>query len=205
MIAIRSQISWASAEIVGGEQDRVSLLLHAGDLGPQVAPGLRIQAGRRLIEEHQFRCIHECQRQRESLALTARERVECGIRLLGQREAGQQRLGLGANPVERSEQPDRLARRDAALQRRGLQRGANSLPDLARMPARIDAADLDMPRIRRAQADHAFKGGGLAGAVGTDQAEDLAVFDVEADAARRVDVSVAFLEIANDDFGAHAG
>ena len=72
------------------------------------------------------------------------------------------------------------------------------------MPARIDAADLDVPRIRCTQADHAFKGGGLAGAVGTNQAEDLAVLDVEADASRRVDVGVAFLEIANDDFGAHA-
>ena len=171
----------------------------------QVAPRLRIQARRRLIEKHQLRCIHECQRQREPLALTARQRVECGVRLLGQREARQQRLGLGTNAVERSEQPDRLARRDAALQRRGLQRRANALPHLARMPARIDAADLDVPRIRRAQADHAFKGGGLAGAVGTDQAEDLAVFNVEADAPRRVDVGVALLEISNDDFCAHAG
>ena len=192
-------------EIVGGEQDRVSLLLHAGDLAAQVAAGLRIEARRRLIEEHQLRCVDEGQRQREPLALTARERVERGIRLLGQREARQQRVGLGPNPVERSEQPDRLARRDPALQRRGLQRRANALPHLAGMPARVDAANLDAPRIRRAQADHAFEGGGLAGAVGTNQAEDLAVFNVEADAARRVDVAVAFLEILNDDFGAHAG
>ena len=73
------------------------------------------------------------------------------------------------------------------------------------MLARVDAADFDRARVGLAQTDDALERCRLAGAIGTDQAEDLAILDVEADAARRFDAVVPFLQIANDDFRRHGG
>ena len=97
--------------------------------------------------------------------------------------------------IERCEQGQRLARRDLVLERGGLERGADSLLDLEGMLARVDAADLDAARVRFAQSDDAFERRRLAGAVRADQAEDLAVLDVEADAARRLDAVISFSQI----------
>ena len=57
----------------------------------QIAARLRIEAGRRLVEEHELGVVDERQRQREPLALAARQRVERRVGLVGQREALEQR------------------------------------------------------------------------------------------------------------------
>ena len=68
---------------------------------------------------------------------------------------------------------------------------------------RIEAADGDAAAVEGAQAFEDFDGGGFAGAVGAEQAEDFAFFDGEADAADGFDVAVALDEIfyLQDGFG----
>ena len=73
MIAMRSQSASASFDVVRREQHGVAVLFHLRDLGVQLAPRLRIQPGRRLVEEHELGLVDERQRQREPLPLTARQ------------------------------------------------------------------------------------------------------------------------------------
>ena len=63
-------------DVVRRQQHRVAVLLHSGDLAVQLAAGLRIEAGRRLVEEDELGLVDERERQGEPLALAARQRVE---------------------------------------------------------------------------------------------------------------------------------
>jgi hypothetical protein len=54
--------------------------------------------------------------------------------------------------------------------------------------------------VRLAESDQAFERRRLAGAVRAEQAEDLALPDLEAHAPDRFRVAVTFLQIADDDF-----
>jgi len=60
---------------------------------------------------------------------------------------------------------------------------------------RVEAADRNSPTVKIAQAFENFDGGGLAGAVGSEQAENLAFFHIEADAADGFDVAVTLHEV----------
>ena len=95
--------------------------------------------------------------------------------------------------VERREQRQRFARRDLVLQRDGLKRRADLLLDGFRVPPRVDAAHFDRAGFRLAQTDHAFERRCLARAVRTEQPENLAVLDLEADALRRQHVVIPLL------------
>ena len=124
-------------------------------------------------------------------------------RLWRQREPVEHRLRLLAVAVERAEQRQRLPRRDLVLQGRRLQRGPDLLLDVVWTPARVDAADLDVPFVRLPQADDALDGGRLAGSVGTEQAEDLAVLDLEAHAPRGLDLAVPLPQVPDDHLRRH--
>ena len=103
--------------------------------------------------------------------------------------------------VERAKERERFARRDLVLQGRGLKRGADLLLHLARPPPRVDAADLDLALVRLAQPEEALDRRGLAGAVRAEQAEDLALLDLEADAIHGEGAVVAFAKLGDDDLG----
>src|SRR6185295_9986880 len=59
------------------------------------------------------------------------------------------------------------------------------------------AAELHLARRRLHQPGDRAQRGGLAGAVGADQRDDLALLDGERHAAQRVDAAVADLEVAD--------
>ena len=169
----------------------------------QLAARLRVEPGRRLVQEHELGIVDEGEGQRQPLPLSARQRVERRVGLLEEREALEERRRLRFPLIERAEERQRLARRDLVLERRRLQRRADLLFHLARPPPGIDAADLDRAFVGLAQPDDAFDRRRLAGAVRPDEPEDLAVADLEAHAARRFDAAVALLEIADGDFRWH--
>ena len=74
---------------------------------------------------------------------------------------------------------------------------------IAAVPARIDPADLQRPRIGFAQTDEAFDRRCLAGAIRPEQTENLARVDLEAHAAHCLHGAVALHEIADDNVGRH--
>ena len=57
--------------VVRRQHDRPALALEGDDQIPQLAPGLRIEAGRRLVEEDQLGIADERARQRQALFLAA--------------------------------------------------------------------------------------------------------------------------------------
>src|SRR6267378_4954467 len=64
-----------------------------------------------------------------------------------------------------------------------------------RFPLRVEAADGDASAIGIAQAFQNLNGSCFSGAVGPEQAKDLAFFDAEADTAHGFDVAVPLDEV----------
>ena len=72
--AIAEQLGFL--DVVRRQQHRVAVALHPPDLAVQLAPRLRVEAGRGFVEEDQLGIVDEREREREPLTLPARERVE---------------------------------------------------------------------------------------------------------------------------------
>ena len=84
--------------------------------------------------------------------------------------------------------------RDLLLQVGGLQADADAVLELAGLDFGIAAEDADAAAAARAQAFQDFDGGGLAGAVGAEQAEDFAGAHFEIDALDGGEAAVALFE-----------
>src|SRR5207245_6115589 len=72
-----------------------------------------------------------------------------------------------------------------------------------REPGELGAVETDGAPLRVKDAADAVEQGGLARAVGTDDGQDLALLDVEADAAHGLDAAERLRDIADLDEGAH--
>ena len=92
------------ADVVGRQPHRVSVALHPQDFAVELAARLRVEAGRRLVEEDQLGLVDEGERQREALALAAGQRIERGVRLVHEPESLEQRRRVGLAAIERAEQ-----------------------------------------------------------------------------------------------------
>ena len=97
--------------VVSGDDDRAAAVVEAGKQLPQVAPGLRVQAGGRLVEEDHVRVVHKRAGDRQPLGLTARQVSDPGLGLVAQPDALQPLVG-GARPdaVQGGHGVDLLAR-----------------------------------------------------------------------------------------------
>src|SRR5690606_18332685 len=94
-------------------------------------------------------------------------------------------------------------RRDAVLQRRRLQRGADPLLHLGAVATGVDPRHLDLAGVRLAQPQHTFDRGRLARAVRPQEPQDLAFRNLEADATYGLDGAVALVQVADDHFRRH--
>ena len=74
-------------------------------------------------------------------------------------------------------------------------RSRHSLP----APGRVLAEDADLAGVGRAEALQDLDGGGLAGAVGPENGDDLAAVDLEVDAAHDLAVAVGLAQAADAD------
>src|SRR2546427_7087941 len=187
--------------IVRREQHRPAVRTEAADDFPQLPARLRIQAGRRLIEEQQLGFADERARDGEALLLTARERHDARLALFLQLDEGEHFIDGVRLPVERSEQREDLADLQLVGELGFLELNAEALaqrpPGGAVAPRRPQ--DLDLARVRYRQALEDFNGGGLAGAVGAEQPKTLARADGEVEARDRHDVPEALLKRATVD------
>ena len=86
-------------EVVGGQHDRGALLLvQPPDLLLEVDPVLRVEAGRRLVEEQQPRGVHQPDRDVEPAPLAAGQGRHRAAGVLGQVERVEQLLGATRAP-----------------------------------------------------------------------------------------------------------
>ena len=161
-----------------------SLVDRADDV-PQVSPGLRVEPGRRLVQEDDLGVVYQCERDRQPLLLAARQilgvvpalRVEAH---LGERLFGP--LGGVGLEIEPGEEFEQLLRRQHVEERRGLELDADPGLDPARVRPDALAEDGDLAGVGLAQALDHLERGGLSGAVRPQDPEHLAALDRERDA-----------------------
>jgi hypothetical protein len=176
-------------QVVAGQHDGAAVRVERLDARPQRPSGLDVQAGGRFVEEDDARPADERQRHREPPLLPAGQPTGLPVHQLAEAEpveqfgAGERIREVGADEVDDLADPQR--RRQP-----GLLRG-----DAERQPAPgvagVAAAQLDPPRGGPAQPGEQVDQRRLAGTVRTEQADQLAGADVDADVVDGQDVAVS--------------
>ncbi len=123
-------------EVLRGEEDGHAVVLReAGDLLPERRSALRVEAGRRLVEEEDGGPVCEREREVEPALHAARVAVHLAVGGLGEADPAEQLVGPGRplaarEAVERRLQPDVLAAGEEPVERRFLQGCADRGADL---------------------------------------------------------------------------
>ena len=194
----------AVAELVGllhvvrGEEDGLALLVELAEDLPQRETALRIEAGGGLVEEQRGRTVHDRPRDHEALRHAARERGDRFRRPLAEAELLEQTRGLGpgrlrGHPEESAVEVEVLPHAERAVERVALGHHADHLLRRGGVLDHVDAAD-ERPAARGDDpgGQHARRGG-LAGTVGAEQTEDLALVHLEVEIVDGADVTVVDL------------
>ena len=166
------------------------------DLVPQRAAALRVQARGRLVEEEDRRPVHERQGEVEAALHAAGVAADLAVGRLGQPDALEQ---LGRRGSRGRPWPGRAGPPCRSMCSRPVRKlsSAASWSAAPMLPAHVGALGGDVEaRHRRAarrgrqQRGEHVDGGRLAGAVGPEEAVDLARRDLEVDAVDGVDVAL---------------
>ena len=182
---------------MGDEDDRHSLVADPLDQLPRLAARLRIQAGGELVEDGQLRATDERQRDRQPLALAAGQVGEAIVALGLEPEQLEQPLRVGGIAVEGGEQLKRLPHAQLVGELGGLELDPDPLAELLRSCTASRPSTLIDAAVGPAQAADGFHGRRLAGAVGSEDAEDLASVDRERDVVDGERVAVAHAEMVD--------
>ena len=151
--------------VVGRQQHRAPVGLEPADEVPQRPPGRRVEAGRRLVEEDELRVVDERQRDRQALALAARQVLAAGVAPLAELERVDELVRRPGVLVEAAEEVDELGDGQLRVERRRLE--ADPDPRLERVGAawRRRCRARDLAAVGRAQPLEDLDGRGLARAV----------------------------------------
>ena len=175
--------------VVGGQQD--------GPAGHRRAPadhqladragGRDVQAQGGLVEEEDPRVVEQAAGEVHLLALAGRQGAHPLVALLAQADGVDQLVHPApalarAQAVELAEHPELLARLEDAVARL-LAAGdhVHDPADLLGLRGHVEAEDPGGPRGRQQERGQDLDQGGLAGAVGPEQAEELARGDLQVD------------------------
>ena len=167
-------------QIVGGDQHGDARLREHVDQAPELAPRQRIDAAGRLVEEQDRRLVEDRAAERQPLPPAAGEvarqrrlaaaqagHLDHELAARGERRAGQ--------PVDAAPERDVLIDGEQLVQREPLRHVADALLDAFGIAAsRRCRRPVAVPRRRAQQPAQHADGGGLAGAVAAEEAEDLA-------------------------------
>ena len=146
---------------------------------PHHDPGVRVHAGRRLVEEHQLGPADDRARQRQPLLLPAGEPPVGGAGGLGQAERLHQPRRVERVGRVRRDQIEHLARPRRRIAAAALQHHADALAQPGVVGDGVQAEDLDGARVGPDEALAHLHGGGLACAVGPEQRQHLGALHVE--------------------------
>ncbi len=171
-------------EVVGRDEDRHALLRERVDETPELAARQRIDAARRLIEEENRRFVQDRAAERQALPPAARQIARQRVLPSGEtghleHEAPARGQPLGTQSVDAAKELDVLVDGQQLVEREALRHVADSPLHAFGIGRHVDAADRGGARRRPQEAAQHPDGGGLAGAVAAQEAEDLAATDVE--------------------------
>src|SRR6266851_1986098 len=185
--------------VVRGEHDGPTFRPNRFRQLPQVASSLGIQPGGGFVEEEDLGLVDERGRDTEALLLSARQLGYRRARLLGQVHLLQDRHGIDRAVVERAEHVEQLEQVQAIEEGRGLELHPDQVLHFLRVLADVDAGDDRLAVVRTAQALEDLDRRRLAGTIGAEQSEDLALLDPERDAVNRHQAPVPFSQSVDDD------
>src|SRR3954468_23825866 len=202
-----------AVEVVGyHENGQAQSALQGAHQLVEIAGADRIEAGGRLVQEHQFRIERERARQRHALDHAAGEVGRVAVRDFGfeahHHEFGDHHLVeqfLRELEIFAHRKLDVLPHRERGKQRALLKQDAPAPLHAAALVGvrriEIDAEYLDAARHLRHQADDGAGQYGFARAGRADEAEDLAALDVEVEPVEHAGFAELHGDVANPDDG----
>ena len=169
------------------------------DRRPGLATRGRVKPGGGLVEEDQLRVSHERQRQVQPAPLAARQVLGADVALLGQLDERDHLVDRPAALVVAPRHLDELANGEVLLHPTLLEHDPDRLAQPALARCGVAAEHPHVAAGAKAVALEDLHGCGLARAVGSQQAEDLAASDLEADAADGLHLAVGLAQTAYRD------
>ena len=172
--------------VVGGQHERDALLLEPVEAVPQDVAGLRVEAGRRLVEQQQLGLVDQRAGDRDPPLHPARQRLDLARGPLGElhevEQLGGAALALGPREVEVAAVDDQvLGDRELVVELVGLRHDAEAGADRPAVRRRVEAEHPQRAGGRRRRAaDHPHRRR-LAGAVRSEEPERLAAVDLDVD------------------------
>src|SRR5690606_18629378 len=160
-------------QVVARHDDGRATLVDGTQALPEDLAGLDVEAGRRLVEEHEARVPDERQRDREAAPLPAGQPAGLAAREVGEPERLEQLArghGVGVVPADEVDDlPDpQRGRQPGLLRRRAEADAAGGVP-------RVAAEQPDGAGVGAAQAGDEAQERRLPGAVGAEEPDELAV------------------------------
>lgn len=191
-------------QVVRGEEHRRALEFQLADQFPGVAAGLGVEAGGRLVEEQHLGPSEQGQREVEAPAFAAGELLDPHGATVGQ--VGHVEGFVGGPGAAGAARPHAYGLQDGQLRREAalLEHHADAVPHRRPLAERVVAQHPDRSTGGSGLAFEEFEGGGLSGAVGAQQGEQLTAGDREVDALDGVEVAVAPFQSDGFDDGVHA-
>ena len=189
-IAIRSASCSASSRYCVVSSTVVPCGGELPDRLPHLDPGLRVEPGRRLVEEDDRRVADEAHRDVEPSPHTARVGRHLPAGRVGEREPLEQVVGDRARVLEVSQLRDQhevLPTAEDLVHGGELAGQAEGLPHVSGLRGDVEPVDVGRPRIRLEQRGQDPHDGGLARAVRAEQGEDATPLHLEVDAAQDVE------------------
>ena len=181
MMATRSHRPLCLLHEVSRQEDGLAAVADAPHEVPDGPPGLRVEAGGELVEEHQLGRVDQGQGDEQPLLLSPGQRHEPRVALVGESELIEQPVSVERRVVEGGPQVHRLPDLDPFLELRLLELHADAGLEGAGVPDGVEPEDLDASPVGPPQALDALHGRGLPGPVRSDQTEDLAGLHLERD------------------------
>ena len=187
-----------------GHQHRGPGLGHGRDMLPEVPAGARVHARCGLVQKQHRRLVQGGAQQGQALFLPQRQAVGAAVQIVRQFQGpcqhGQQGLAaFRGQAVQLRTGQDVLAHRDVQVQGKFLRHVAQTRTCRAARTQQVHTVHAALARRGPRQAAKHAEGGGLARAVGPQQAEDLAGAHREADVVGRREAAEALGQLLRHD------
>jgi len=196
------------AQEVGGQHDRAALAGQRLDELDDVARPGRVEARGRLVEEQHVGVVQEGPGQRHPLALTGREALGEVVGPLGQAEPLEQVVHQAGRRIEgvaphAGREDQVLARRQTVVQPSVLGQHPGVAAHRVTFGGHVEPEHASGAPIGGQHAVEQPDGGGLAGAVGAEERQHLARFDVDGEPVERRSAGEAAAQVEGVDGGVH--
>ncbi len=185
--------------VVGREKDRLPAVLEALEHIPDLPSRVRVEPGRGFVEKDDLGIVDERGGDPEALLEAAGEGVEAGVGLAAQIGEVHQGVDVGVASEYPRVVPQALAHGDPVERAEVLREHADPPDDLGLGPGDVQPEHGDLSRRRIADRFDDLDRDALAGAVGAEERENLALVDGERNVVDRKEGTVTLAEPVHHD------